>query len=57
MPEVAFGVNGFGSWQAKIEREQGHGHGEDAIAECGQALDTLSGNTVVERVHRKEFSG
>ena len=42
---------------AEIENEKSHGDGEDAVAECGEAFDALSGNTVVEGVHRKEFSG
>jgi hypothetical protein len=42
---------------AKIEYEQRHSHGEDAVAERGQAFDALSGNAVMESVHRKEFSG
>ena len=29
---------------------------EDAVAKCGEAFDTLSGNTVVERMHRMESS-
>jgi hypothetical protein len=36
--------------KARPERDQG-------IAECGPARAILSGNAVVEGVHRKEFSG
>ena len=57
MPEIALGVNGFGGRDAEVEYEQGHGNGEDAVAKGSEALDALSGNTVVEGVHRKEFSG
>jgi len=32
----------------QVEHEQGHGYGEDAIAEGGEAFDTLPGNTVVQ---------
>jgi hypothetical protein len=56
-PEIVLGVNGFGGGDTEIEREQRHGHGENAVAESGEAFDALSGNTVVEGVHRKEFSG
>ena len=48
VPEIALGVDGFGGGDAKIEHEQGHGHGEDAVAEGGQAFDTFSCNAVVE---------
>ena len=51
------GVNGGGGGYAEVEDEQGHGDGEEAVAEGGEAFDTLSGNAVVEGVHRKEFSG
>jgi hypothetical protein len=49
-------VDGFASGNVEIENEQSHGDGEDAVAKCGEAFDTLSGNTVVEGVHRREFS-
>lgn len=39
---------------AKVEDKEGHGHGEDAVTEGGEAFDTLSGNTVVERAHPTE---
>ena len=48
MPEIALGVNGFGGGDAEIEHEQGHGHGEDAVTEGGEAFDTFSCNAVVE---------
>lgn len=48
VPEIAFGVNGFTGWDVQVEHEQGHGHGEDAVAEGGEAFDTLPGNTVVQ---------
>jgi hypothetical protein len=38
-------------------RKKRHGDGEDAIAKGSQAVDTLSGNTIMERRHRKKFSG
>jgi hypothetical protein len=56
-PEIVLGVDGFGGGDAEVEDEQGHGDGEEAVAEGGEAFDTLSGNAVVEGVHRKEFSG
>src|SRR5271156_733669 len=52
--EVVLGVNGFGGGDAKVEDEQGHGHGEDSVAEGSDALDALSGNAVVESVHPTE---
>lgn len=52
--EVVLGVDGLGGGDAEVENEQGHGDGEDAVAESGDALDVLTGNTVVERVHPKE---
>ncbi len=54
--KVGFGVNGFGGGDAEVEDEQGHGDGEDAVTEGGDAVDALTGNTVVERVHPREFS-
>jgi len=54
VPEIVLGVDGFGGGDAQVEDEQGHGDGEEAVAEGGNAFDTLSGNAVVEGVHRKE---
>ena len=56
MPEIALGVNGFGGGDPEIEHQQGHGYGENPVAERAEAFDALSGNAVVEGVHRKEFS-
>jgi len=56
LAEVVLGVNSFGGGDAEVENEQGHGHGEDAVAEGGEAFDVLTGNAVVERVHQREFS-
>src|ERR1700678_659157 len=52
--EVVPGVDGFGGGNAKVEDEQGHGAGEDSVAERGDAFDALSGNAVVESVHPTE---
>lgn len=52
VPEIVLGVDSLGGGDA-----QGHGDGEEAVAEGGDAFDALSGNAVVEGVHRKEFSG
>jgi hypothetical protein len=57
VPEIVLGVDGFGGGDPQVEDEQGHGDGEEAVAEGGDAFDTLSGNAVVEGVHRKEFNG
>ena len=55
-PEIALGVDGFGGGDAEIEDEQGHGYGEDAVAEGGEAFNVLSCNAVVERGHLRESS-
>ena len=47
----------FAGGNTEVEDEQCHGDGEDAVTESGETLDTLSGNTVVERWHRSESSG
>ena len=49
--EVVLGVDSFGGGDAKIEDEQGHGDGEDAVAEGGDAFDALTCNAVVEGGH------
>ena len=41
---------------AKVEHEQSHGDGEDAIARGCQTLYAVSGNAVVNRMHRRESS-
>lgn len=46
--EVVLGVDGLGGGDAKIEDEKRHGYREDAIAERGDAVHALAGNTVVE---------
>jgi len=51
VPQIALGVHRVVGGNAEIEHEQCHGHGEDAVAEGGQAFDALSGNAVVKRVH------
>ena len=51
------GVNGFGGGDAQVEDEQGHGNGEDAVAEGGDAFDALACNAVVEGWHPTEFIG
>ena len=54
--KVVLGVNGFRRWHAKVEDKQGHRHGEDAVAEGCEAVHVLTCNTIVERMHPKEFS-
>ncbi len=49
--EIVFGVDSSGGGDAKVEDEQGHGDGEDSVAEGGDAVDALSCNTIVERGH------
>lgn len=56
-PQVVFRVNSLAHGNAEIEHQQCHGHGKNTVAEGGQPFDTLSGNTVVQRRHRTEFSG
>jgi len=57
VPEIVLGMDSFGGGDAEVEHEQGHGDREEAVTECGEAFDALSGNAVVQGVHRKEFSG
>ena len=54
--KVVLGVNGLGRWYAKVEDQQGHRHGEDTVAQGCEAVDVLTCNTIVERMHPKEFS-
>jgi hypothetical protein len=54
--EVVLRVNRSGRGHAKVENQQGHGYGEDAVAERGEAVDVLTSNAVVERVHPRESS-
>ncbi len=49
--EIVFGVDGFGGGDAEVEDEQGHGDGEYAIAEGGDAFDALSCNAVIQGRH------
>jgi hypothetical protein len=49
--KIVFRVDGLGGGDAQVEDEQGHGDGEDAVAEGGDAFDALSCNTIVERWH------
>ena len=49
--EIVLGVDSFGGGDAKVEDEQGHGDGEDSVAEGGDAVDALSCNTIVEGWH------
>ena len=46
-------MDGVAGEDVEIEHEESHGHGNDAVTQGGEALDALSGNTVVQRVHRK----
>jgi hypothetical protein len=63
LPEVVLAMYGFQRGHAQIEHQQGHGEGEDAVAECRKALHTLPGNAVVCRGHEEagfkvsEFEG
>ncbi|HEX7158959.1 MAG TPA: hypothetical protein VF214_08100 [Edaphobacter sp.] len=49
--EVVLAVHGFGSGNFQVEHEQGHGDGEDAVAEGSEAFDALSGDLVVGGGH------
>ncbi len=57
MPEIVFGMNGLSGGDPQVEHEKRHGNRENAVAEGCEAFDALSGNAVVEGMHRKEFSG
>lgn len=48
MAQVVLGVNGFGGGNVEVENQERHGDGEDAVTEGSNAIDALSGNTVVE---------
>ena len=54
--KVMLGVNRLSRGNAKVEDKQGHRHGKDAVAQGCQAVDVLTCNTIVERMHPKEFS-
>jgi len=50
-PEAALGVDGLAEWRVEIEDEEGHGDGEDSVAEGGEALEVLVGDPVIEGGH------
>ena len=54
--KVVFRVNSFGGGDAEVEDQERHSDGEDAVAEGGDALHTLTCNAVVQGVHPREFS-
>ena len=54
--EIVLGVNGLGGGDAKVENEESHGNGENAVAKGGEAFDVLTCNAVVEGVHPRESS-
>ncbi len=54
--KVVLGVDSFGGGDTEVEDEEGHGDGEDAVAEGSDAVDILTGNAVVEGAHPREFS-
>ena len=51
MPEFSLAVDDFAGRHVKVENQQRHGHREDAVAESGEPLQTLTGNFVVRRRH------
>jgi hypothetical protein len=56
VPQAAFGVDALACRHMEVQHQQGHGDGENTVAERGETLHILTGNTVVKRVHLKEFS-
>ena len=40
-------------WNLEVENEEGHGDREDAVAQCGEPLDALSGDLVIGGGHGK----
>jgi hypothetical protein len=46
----------FTGRHAQVQHQQGHGDGEDSVAKGRQTFHALSGNTVIERVHRMQSS-
>jgi hypothetical protein len=51
--KIVLGMNGYGGGHAQVEDQQGHCDRENAIAEGSDTFNALSGNTIVERWHRK----
>ena len=49
--KVAIAVDDFGGGEAKVDGEQSHGDGEDAVTECGESLHTVAGEAVVRGIH------
>ena len=47
MPQVVLTVNDVGSGYPEIEHQQGHGDGENAIAQGGESFHVLARDFVV----------
>jgi hypothetical protein len=44
-------MDGLAIGRVQIEDQQRHGHREDAVAQCGEALHALAGDAVVREAH------
>jgi len=51
VPQFVLTVNCFSRRSAKIEHQQRHGHGKNAVTQGRQAFHTLAGNPVVGSAH------
>ena len=52
--EIVLSMDRFGKGDFEVEDEQGHRYGKDAVAERGDALDTLSGDLIVGGLHERQ---
>jgi hypothetical protein len=48
--EVAIAMDDFGGGQAEVDGEKGHGDGENAVTQSGEALHAVTGETVVRGI-------
>jgi hypothetical protein len=53
VPQILLAVNSIGGGDAQVEHEERHGHGENAVAKGGEALDALAGDLIAVRGHRR----
>ena len=51
VPQLSLAVDHFAGRHVEIQNQQRHGHGEDAVAERREPLQTLTCNLVVRRGH------
>src|SRR5882762_9482751 len=51
MQQIALAVNRLAGRNVQLQQEQGHGHRENAIAQRGQPLNALPGDSVIACGH------